>query len=171
MIDATTRRIGGTVILRSLRPALAVAAVAAALPIPVAYADEVVSWEFGDPRKNIACSLIYWPVGTRGSDHIINTAQCQIGINAWTGPQESGGTLPCAPQGYSFMLRETGTPTVQCFTDGQVTATVYYVLEYGQSKTAGSITCTSAPEPTGITCVNSSSGNMFRVSESSYEVI
>ena len=152
-------------------PAVVMLAAATAIQAPVAHADDVLNYEFGDPANNIACSLKYWPIGTRGSDHVLNTVQCDIGTHTWAGPQESGGTLPCAePAGYTFMLRETGVPTVHCFTDGQALPTVYSVLEYGQSKTAGSITCTSAPAPAGITCTNASSGNMFSVSSDVYTV-
>jgi hypothetical protein len=159
---------GTTMTIRTLGAVLSVAA-AAAIPVPVAQADDVVAYEFGDPSKNIACSLKYWPIGTRGSDRVLNTVQCDIATTTWMGPQVSGGTLPCAdPAGYSFMLRETGVPTVQCFTDGQVIPTVYTVLEFGQSRTAGSITCTSAPAPAGITCINADSGSMFSVSSDAY---
>ncbi len=151
-------------------PAVVTLAAASAIPAPVAHADEVLDYEFGDPSKNISCSLKYWPIGTRGSDHVLNTAQCSIAAHTWAGPQVSGGTLPCAPAGYSFVLRETGVPTVHCFTDGQVIGTVYSVLDYGQSKTAGWITCTNAPAPAGITCTNANSGNMFSVSSDAFNV-
>jgi hypothetical protein len=152
-------------------PAVVAVAAAGAILAPVAHSDDVLDYEFGDPSKNIACSLKYWPIGTRGSDHVLNTVQCDIAAHTWVGPQESGGTAPCAdPAGYTFMLRETGIPTVHCFTDGQTIPTIYSVLEYGQSKTAGSITCTSAPAPAGITCTNANSGNMFSVSSDVYSV-
>lgn len=146
------------------------ACAAALILAPIANADDVIDYEFGDSSKHIACSLKYWPVGTRGSDKVLNTVQCSIDAHTWVGPQDSGGTLPCSASGYSFMLRETGVPEVHCFTQGQVNPTIYSVLEYGQSKTAGSITCTSAPDPTGITCTNASSGDSFRVSADSFEV-
>jgi hypothetical protein len=152
-------------------PAVVAVAAAGAILAPVAHSDDVLDYEFGDPSKNIACSLKYWPIGTRGSDHVLNTVQCDIAAHTWVGPQESGGTAPCAdPAGYTFMLRETGIPTVHCFTDGQTIPTIYSVLEYGQSKTAGSITCTSAPAPAGITCTNANSGNVFSVSSDVYSL-
>lgn len=152
-------------------PAVITAAVAVALlHAPVAGADEVLDYEFGDPSKNIACSLKYWPPGTRGSDTALNTVQCWSAQQAWTGPRDTGGTLPCAPSGYTFMLRESGTPEVHCFNEFETSPTIYSVLEYGQSRTAGAIMCLSSPDPTGMTCTNTNSGNSFRISYDSFEL-
>lgn len=153
-------------------PVIVTAAAAAIVHSPAANADEVSVLEFGDPSRNMSCTMTYYPIGTRGSDHVINTVQCDIDAHTWVGPQVSGGTAPCAdPAGYTFMLREAETPTVHCFTEFQAMPTIYTVLEYGQSRTAGSITCISAPDPTGMTCTNTQSGNSFRVSRDSYEVV
>jgi hypothetical protein len=42
------------------------------------------------------------------------------------------------------------------------------ILEYGQTSSAGSITCDSEPE--GMTCTDISSGHYFRMSRESNEL-
>jgi hypothetical protein len=41
-------------------------------------------------------------------------------------------------------------------------------LEYGQTRSAGTITCDS--EPSGMTCTDSTAGHFFRVSGESYQL-
>ena len=65
--------------------------------------------------------------------------------------------------------RPTGAPELTCGRGG-VLPTIYTVLDYGQTRTAGAITCSSAPEPAGITCTNADSGHFFRVSQASYQI-
>ena len=83
------------------------------------------------------------------------------------GPQSGPG--PCTQTlGYTFVLRATGAPELSCFTSGQVIPTIYSVLDYGQTRTTGAISCSS--ETSGITCTNTSTGHFFRVSRDSYDV-
>jgi hypothetical protein len=41
-------------------------------------------------------------------------------------------------------------------------------LDYGQTRTLGSISCES--EPSGVTCSDSSTGHFFRISRDSYQL-
>jgi hypothetical protein len=41
-------------------------------------------------------------------------------------------------------------------------------LDYGQTRSLGSITCDS--EPSGLTCTDTGSGHFFRLSRESYDV-
>jgi hypothetical protein len=41
-------------------------------------------------------------------------------------------------------------------------------LDYGQTRSVGTITCSS--EPSGVACTDSSTGHFFRVSQESYDV-
>ncbi len=41
-------------------------------------------------------------------------------------------------------------------------------LEYGNSKTVGTLTCDS--EPSSVTCTDSSSGHFFRISRDFYQL-
>ncbi len=121
---------------------------------------QAAAYEFGDPAKNIWCSLRLYPDGE-------NTAQCDIDKHDFAGP-EADATGPCPQtEGYIFMLRETDAPQIHCL-HGSVLGTIYYVLDNGQSRTAGAITCDS--QPSGIKCTNSQTGHYFRLSRSSYEV-
>lgn len=134
-----------------------------ALPQPVAHADDYAGYDFGDPSRNIACMLRLLPSGRTDP---INTVQCDIDEHTWVGPQSGPGPCP-QDEGYIFMLRQEGEPEISCL-NGSVLPTIYTVLEYGQTRTAGAITCAS--EPSGMTCTNSNTGHYFQLSRDSYEV-
>jgi hypothetical protein len=129
----------------------------------VAHADDYTSYEFGDPSKNIACMLRLLPSGRPDPD---NTVQCDIDKHTWVGPQSGPGPCP-QNEGYIFMLRQAGAPEISCL-NGSVLPTIYTVLEYGQTRTAGAITCNS--EPSGMTCTNTNTRHFFRLSRDSYQV-
>lgn len=131
---------------------------------PIAQADDYTNYEFGDPSKNIACMLRLLPSGR--PDDPDNTVQCDIDKHDWVGPQSGPGPCP-QDEGYIFMLRQQGTPEMTCL-NGSVLPTIYTVLEYGQSRAAGAITCDS--EPSGMTCTNTATGHFFRVSRASYQL-
>jgi hypothetical protein len=158
----------------NIQTILAVSVAAAATTLvaqPItARADDYAVYEFGSPSKNIGCTLRYQPPAPdvptpappgeqRGFD---NRVQCDVLPHTFVGPTSGPG--PC-----TFMLRPTGAPELTCGRGG-VLPTIYTVLDYGQTRTAGAITCSSAPEPAGITCTNADSGHFFRVSRASYQI-
>jgi hypothetical protein len=64
-------------------------------------------------------------------------------------------------------------PLILCDIDGTITKPLLHrpglwTLGYGQSLSAGAITCDS--EPTGMTCTDRSTGHFFRVSRESYQL-
>jgi hypothetical protein len=138
---------------------VAITAAAVTLPrVAFAHADSL-AYDFGDPSKNIACELRLYPDGG-------NSAQCDIDKHGWVGPKSGPGPCP-QTEGYILMLREAGAPEMSCL-DGSVLPTIYAVLDDGQTRTAGAITCDS--QPSGMTCSNTATGHFFRLSRDSYQV-
>ncbi|AKK30316.1 hypothetical protein AB431_07505 [Mycobacterium sp. EPa45] len=124
---------------------------AAVLPA-AAHADE--SYTFESPSGNVGCSLN--PGG----------ATCEIKSYTWFIPPPPDYFV--GGRGNVFLLTRGAEPVAGIwhsdhqFPDGSPT------LDYGQSRTAGTITCTS--ENTGITCADSGTGHFFRVSRETYQV-
>jgi uncharacterized protein DUF6636 len=112
------------------------------------------SYDFQSPSGNIGCSL-----HTGG-------VSCEVVDYTWFIPRppdyQMGG------RGNVFVLERGSAPVAGVwhsdhqFPDGSPT------LDYGQSRTAGTITCDS--ENAGMTCTDSSTGHFFRVSRESYQV-
>ena len=130
-------------------------AVAAATGLPAAaHADE--SYYFQSPSGNVGCSLN--PGG----------ASCEIKDYTWFIPPPPDYFV--GGRGNVFILTRGNAPVPGVwhsdhqFPDGSPT------LDYGQSRTAGTITCKSASESAGMTCTDSSTGHFFRVSRESYQV-
>ena len=134
---------------------IASATVAATIGLAgTAHADD--SYDFQSPSGNIGCSL-----KTGG-------VSCEIKNYTWFIPRppdyQMGG------RGNIFILTRGSAPVAGVwhsdhqFPDGSPT------LGYGQSRTAGTITCESDSESAGMTCTDSSTGHYFRVSRESYQV-
>ncbi|BBX62080.1 hypothetical protein MSAS_12540 [Mycobacterium saskatchewanense] len=129
---------------------LVLAAVTAAAPA-TARAD---SLPFQSPSGNIACVL--------GN----TAAECDVSDYTYQVPPGPA----CAQHiawGNRFSLPQGRPAEMQCHGDtlrmpGEQT------LEYGQSLSAGTVTCVS--EPAGIRCTDASTGHFFRVSRDSYEL-
>ena len=131
--------------------AVTAAAAAAVLP-PAAHADE--SYQFQSPTGNVGCSVS--PGG----------ATCEINKYTWFIPPPPDYLV--GGRGNVFLLTRGAEPVAGVwhsdhqFPDGAPT------LDYGQSRTAGTITCASGTA--GVTCTDSSTGHFFRVSRDSYQV-
>jgi hypothetical protein len=132
---------------------VAMTAVAAATGLSTAaHADE--SYDFQSPSGNVGCSLN--PGG----------ASCEIKDYTWFIPPPPDYSV--GGRGNIFILARGSAPVAGVwhsdhqFPDGSPT------LDFGQSRTAGTITCDS--ESAGMTCTDSSTGHFFRVSRESYQV-
>lgn len=128
--------------------AIAVAAVAAA---PTAHAD---TQNFQSPSGNIYCVLGAFGVACDISDFDYQPPP----------PPECGKHLPW---GNRFVLNLGEPAAIHCHGD-TLRVAGEQTLDYGQSLSAGTITCDS--EPSGVKCTDSSTGHYFRVSRDSYDL-
>lgn len=111
---------------------------------------------FRSPSGNINCTL-----STPGGD---NQARCEVVDHVWTAPPPPDCHLD---SGDRFYLTQGATAVVGCY--GQEFGPgPFPTLEYGQSRSFGTLTCDS--EYTGMTCTDSSTGHYFRVSRDGYEL-
>jgi hypothetical protein len=144
------------------------AAVGAASPIlllfgaAAAHAD-VANDSFQSPSGNIEC----W----------VRTSQagCDIGDYTYVPPTPLPGQQSPQPCHAGFLVRfnvnQGHAPTAYCQPGGPLTdlhAPGLPTLDYGQMRSAGTMTCES--EPSGVMCTDSSTRHFFRVSRDSYQV-
>jgi hypothetical protein len=120
---------------------------------------------FQSPSGNIACEMIKTDDGT-------GFATCKLKDHAWEAPPAPGGD--CEDSGADLKLDQGARPCVgfwpsQIFLlqDPQYGGGLQ-TLAYGQTRSAGTITCTS--EPSGVRCADRSTEHFFRVSRESYEL-
>jgi hypothetical protein len=135
-----------------MRIGLSVAAtVTAALALaPPAQAD---SYSFQSPSGNIACMLGAYGVACDISDYTYQPPPPpQFCPQHWGNRFALEPGQPAALHCHGDALLPAGQPT----------------LDYGQSKSAGTFTCTS--ELSGVRCADSSSGHYFRVSRDSFDL-
>ncbi|QLL05626.1 DUF6636 domain-containing protein [Mycobacterium vicinigordonae] len=139
--------------MRVIMPGLVAAAVAGAVAVPaVAHAD---SKYFQSPSGNIVCML-----DSTG-------AACDIQEYTYTPPPPP----ECAQHikwGNRFTLTAGKPGQIECHGD-TLAMSGEASLNYGQTISAGSITCASS-EQAGIKCTDSSSGHFFRVSRDSFQL-
>ena len=131
--------------------AIASAASVMALSGVTAQADD--SQSFVSPSGNITCGL--------GTFNGKASATCEIRDYSFTAPHCTQGG------GNEFSVTEGQPATPRCHTDTNFVPG-RPVLQYGQSRSAGPITCDSAPS--GMTCTDTSTGHYFRVSRESYQL-
>lgn len=128
------------------------AMVAAAIALPAAaHAD---SSPFQSPSGNIACQI------NAGG------AVCDISDYTYQPPPPP----LCAQHiswGNRFVLDQGKAAEIVCHGD-TVRVPGEPTLDYGQTKSAGTITCAS--DPSGVKCTDSSTGHYFRVSRDSYDL-
>lgn len=133
---------------------LAAAAVAVNLAAPaVAQADD--SGVFLSPSGNIICNLVTLDGST--------SAMCEIRTYTYTVPQAKP-TNCGVGWGDRVKLEENAPfPTLSCHGDSAFgMAAGQPTLQYGQSRTVGTITCTS--RTTGMTCKDAGTGRYFQLS-------
>jgi hypothetical protein len=147
---------------------IAAAITAAALALPAAALAEPSGLQFLSPTGNIGCDMATRDDGTA-------YAWCKIADHKWTAPESGGCEIAYIPgsigqpdakvalsQGRAPCL---GAVMSQLFLTGEYAPPV---LDYGQSKTIGAITCVSASD--GVTCTDTSTNHFFRISEESYQL-
>jgi hypothetical protein len=133
--------------------AAATAAVAIALP---ATANAGLPPSFQTPSGNIMCWV---------DD---NAAVCRI-VDYTYSAQQQDCPSPGGPN--EFWLKEGAPAVLKCSDDPPGTYAglrTSVTLDYGQTKSVGVMTCAS--EPSGVTCIDTSTGHFVRVSRDSYEL-
>lgn len=139
----------------------------AALPA-IAAADDSPQ-QFQTPSGDIRCLL-------EPSRTSAPVALCQIRHHTYVVPpglprdDVTGG--PCPPganAGGDFRLDQGEAGFIRCTYSALGSGTGSWpVLDYGQSRTLGPISCAS--EPSGMRCTDISTGHYFRVSDDAYEL-
>ncbi|MFV0495519.1 DUF6636 domain-containing protein [Mycobacterium sp.] len=110
---------------------------------------------FKSPSGNITCIL----------DSTV--AECDIAEYTFTPPPPPPDCDGTTMYGNRFSLRAGKPAVVTCH--GDTTASPGEpILKYGQSVTAGTLTCTS--EQSGVQCADSSTGHYFRVARGDFEL-
>ena len=133
---------------------MAAATVAGAITLPAsAHAD--TPQLFLSPSGDIVCG-----VGT-GNDGK-SSATCEVRDFTWTLPQQCN-----MGSSNEFNLTQGNAPEPRCHTDTNFVAGLP-TLPYGQTRSAGPITCDS--ETSGVTCTDSGTGHFFQVSRESYQL-
>ncbi len=110
-------------------------------------------YQFQSPSGNISCVM----------DDVTGTptAECEIVDHAY----------PVLPQqclqgvGGRFELDQGGAAALVCHSD-TVRAPGLAALDYGPTRSVGSLTCDS--ESSGVTCTDAGTGHFFRVARESY---
>lgn len=136
---------------------IAAAAAAAAIALP-ATAHAGVPPSFQTPSGNIMCWVVNGTAMCRIVDYTYSVSEL---------PPDCGS--PGWPNG--FWLKEGEPAVLDCGSQPPGTYTGLrsdVTLDYGQSRSAGTMTCTS--ELSGVTCADASTGHFFRVSRDSYEL-
>jgi len=117
---------------------------------------------FQSPSGNIACEMI-------GADDGTGAAVCKLRDHAWTAPATADGD--CEFPGTDLKLSQGKLPCAGVWPSqifGQQDAGGVPTLPYGQSHTAGAITCTSLVA--GIRCTDAGTGHFFQVAQETYEL-
>lgn len=137
--------------------AMAGVAAAAAIAVP-ATAQASTPGVFLSPSGNIICSLY-------GHDDGSSSVNCEIRTYHYTPPQARPGNCFLG-WGDRVKLEEGDAAVLTCHGDSAFgLSDEAATLPYGQSRTSGTITCTS--RTTGMTCADSSTGAYFTVSRES----
>jgi hypothetical protein len=147
---------------------IATAAAAATLGLAAPAHAYSTFFQFLAPSGNIGCDM--------EDDHVgAVRVVCKIHDHTWAAlPSEycQQASVPGATGGPGSDLQLgqgqppcVGPHTIQIFLSGPYAPAT---LDYGQTRSIGTITCES--EPSGVTCTDSSTGHFFRVSRDSYEL-
>ena len=150
--------------------AVLISTAATALPLAaIAHAD--VSYKFQSPTGNIACWLD-GTASTSGSE--LGQAVCDVVDFTWAPPPlPANCRFPHRPVFYLIQRYDNQGPAANIDQCGPGNSGInltpgLQTLDYGQTHSAGAITCDS--EPSGVTCTDAGTGHFFRVSRDSYQV-
>ncbi|HME14994.1 MAG TPA: hypothetical protein VKG83_06040 [Mycobacterium sp.] len=120
------------------------------------------SEQFQSPSGDISCNLVnYPPTDKLGFGK--NFVQCDIVNHSWAPPQPPPAGRAGATS--TFLLMRGQAPIV-AYSPGTFAAPD--PMDYGQARSAGTITCSS--EQSAMKCTDVSTGHFFRVSQESYEL-
>jgi hypothetical protein len=132
---------------------IAMAAATACIALPATAQARVDPPDFQSPSGNVLCFM--------NGDSPFIVAQCYVSNHAYVLP-----TGDCSGK-VDFVLQPGQPPQGECGGDpGAWPAPP--TLDYGQTKSAGPLTCDS--EPSGITCTDSGTGHFFRAADDSYQL-
>lgn len=144
--------------------ALPIAAAALGLSVAAtanAGTDGPADIQFKSPTENIYCSL---------APLLDGAASCEIRDHSWPTPLSvTGQACNFALGGLHYNLQPGQASDATCYEGAsQLDTPNVEVLDYGQTRSFGTITCDS--EPDGITCTDSGTGHFFRLSSDSYQL-
>ena len=134
---------------------IATATVAATIALP---APAHASGGFASPSGDIGCDVF-----TR--DDGANFATRDIRDHTYVAPKPASCQL--GGWGDRVNMVQGSAPGFSCHGDTNVVPGLP-TLPYGQTRSAGPMTCDS--EPSGVTCTDASTGHHFRISRQSYEL-
>jgi hypothetical protein len=142
----------------------ATATVVAAIALP-AIAHASLTDLFQSPSGNIGCEMGTLSDGRGGASCDITQYDFAAPGNCPNGAGNNRGA-----SFVSFVLHQGSQAQIECHSGHTdvVGGTGERTLDYGQTSSAGTVSCDS--EPTGITCTDSSTGHFFRVSRESYQL-
>jgi hypothetical protein len=135
---------------------IATATVAATIALP---APAHSSGGFASPSGDIARDVF-----TR--DDGANFATCDIRDHTYAAPPKPA-SCQLGGWGDRVNMVQGSAPGFSCHGDTNVVPGLA-TLRYGQTRSAGPMTCDS--EPSGVTCTDTSTGHYFRISRQSYEL-
>jgi hypothetical protein len=135
---------------------IATATVAATIALP---APAHASGGFASPSGDIARDVF-----TR--DDGANFATCDIRDHTYAAPPKPA-SCQLGGWGDRVNMVQGSAPDFSCHGDTNVVPGLA-TLRYGQTRSAGPMTCDS--EPSGVTCTDTSTGHYFRISRQSYEL-
>lgn len=145
-----------------------IATVCAALAIGLAITSgshaSALSQQFQSPSGEISCNLVSYPPRSTRLPPGANFAQCDIGNHSWAHPLPPPEDV--ADYTSTFVLTQGDMPVVG-YRPGAFAA-LGQTLDDGQTRSAGTITCTS--EQSAMRCTDMSTGHFFQVSPESYDL-
>ena len=151
----------------------ALALIASPKLAPAAHAD-FNHYRFQSPSGDIVCVLLRNPNHWDQANYGKGDGTCQVRDPAYEVPSRQyvaadGQTSTCylALWGRQFALPQGQPPHLTC-TGSELVGPPLETLDYGQTRSLGTITCAS--EPTAMTCTDTSTGRFFRVSRDGYQL-
>lgn len=148
-------------ILQSLRATVTVTTAAAALSLPILLTPATSRADgiefFQTPSGNIGCGI--GPMEGKAF------AGCEIREHSYSVPPRPS---PCMGSWGSRISIHQGAPAEMTCHSDTILGPGFPVLQYGQSRSFGSMNCQS--QESGITCTDQGSGHYFVLSRDSYEL-